>query len=321
MQKMIFAIMLLLAACFSKTEKKVPAINNTAEKIHEPKYVWKKVLDSGSWKKSYNFQLFNIRDTLWIFHHDGNWYSADGKEWKKSSLPNTIHNLAFLDYVRFNNSIYGLGHFEGNIETYAFKPAIYQTTDMKRWNTIAANSNLPERFFYYPFVFNNKIWIIGGQDKTTTFSDILSSEDGITWKKEKDNLPFGECIQSQVVMLNRKLFLLNNDVWSSTDALNWQKETDEIVKGESIFGYAAIVFDNKIWLLGCNRNGKFMSEVLVSSDGKTWEAQHAPWSPRGGITAAVFKNKIYMTGGKYGGLPDKPEFVYSNDLWTLEKID
>jgi hypothetical protein len=26
-----------------------------------------------------------------------------------------------------------------------------------------------------------------------------------------------------------------------------------------------------------------------------------------------------MTGGKYGGTPDRPEFIYSNDVWTLEK--
>jgi hypothetical protein len=26
-----------------------------------------------------------------------------------------------------------------------------------------------------------------------------------------------------------------------------------------------------------------------------------------------------MTGGKYGGTPNQPEFIYSNDVWTLEK--
>jgi len=26
-----------------------------------------------------------------------------------------------------------------------------------------------------------------------------------------------------------------------------------------------------------------------------------------------------MTGGKYGGTPDQPDFRYSNDVWTLER--
>lgn len=96
-----------------------------------------------------------------------------------------------------------------------------------------------------------------------------------------DNLPFGKRDDSQFAILNNKVYLLNNDVWSSADAIHWIKETNEIVSGENIFGYAAVVYDNKIWLLGCNRKGKFKSEILVSSDGKTWAAQNAPWSPRG----------------------------------------
>jgi hypothetical protein len=40
---------------------------------------------------------------------------------------------------------------------------------------------------------------------------------------------------------------------------------------------------------------------------------------RGGIAATVHNNKIYMTGGKYGGTPNHPDFRYDNDVWTLEK--
>jgi hypothetical protein len=95
--------------------------------------------------------------------------------------------------------------------------------------------------------------------------------------------------------------------------------TKEIIKGQEIMGYSAAVLDNKIWLLGCNRNGKFSSQVLVSADGKNWQGEDAPWTARGGIASAIFKGKVYMTGGKYGGTPDAPDFRYSNDVWTLGK--
>jgi len=101
--------------------------------------------------------------------------------------------------------------------------------------------------------------------------------------------------------------------------LNWERISQEIVPGEQIFGYSAQVFDNKIWLLGCNRNGQFSSQVLYSEDGKTWKKQEAPWLPRGGIAATVHQNRIFMTGGKYGGTPNHPDFRYDNDLWLLEK--
>ena len=313
--------MLLLFFCLGSCGQQQPQkdqINKIEEqRINAGRYTWTKLLDSAAWRKSYNFQMFSVNDTLWTFHPEGNWFSLDGITWEKSPLPNAINNLAFLDYVHFNHSILGLGHFEGNIEQFTFRPDIHITTDMKKWTTISGASNLPSRFFYHPFIFNNKIWIIGGEDKNGLYSDIWNSSDGIIWNRQKENLPFGKRSGSQVIALNKTLYLLDNDVWSSTDGLNWKKETDEIVKGEKIFGYTALVYDQKIWLLGCNRNGQFTSQVLYSADGKNWQGLDAPWSPRGGIAATVHQGKIYMTGGKYGGTPDHPDFRYSNDVWTL----
>jgi hypothetical protein len=56
---------------------------------------------------------------------------------------------------------------------------------------------------------------------------------------------------------------------------------------KGVFGYVPLVLDDKIWLLGCNRNGQFTSQVLMSEDGKRWAGMSAPWSPRGGIAATV----------------------------------
>jgi len=316
MKKSVFIFLIFFMSCSNQTDK--AKINSTALNA-DTAYVWTKLLDSADWKKSYNFQLFSIRDTLWTFHPDGNWFSTNGTSWAKSKLSNPINNLAFLDYVLFKDAVLGLGHFEGNIEQFNFRPEIYKTTDFKNWITLSGQSNLPKRFFYHPFVFDDKIWIIGGEDKNSKFSDIWNSPDGINWIKQKDNLPFGKRSGSQVVLLNNLLFLLDNDVWSSADGLTWQQETKEIVKDVQIFGYSAQVFDNKIWLLGCNRNGQFSNQVLFSPDGKNWQTQQAPWLPRGGIAATVYKNKIVMTGGKYGGTPNHPDFRYDNDVWILEK--
>lgn len=315
--RIYFILILTIIACSCQPSK--TGQENISSVKTEPEYVWTKVLDSADWKKSYNFQMFSVHDTLWTFHSDGNWYSTDGLTWAKSPLPNSINNLAFLDYIKFNDAIFGLGYFEGNIERFTLKSEIYRTKDFKKWETLSRESNIPKRFFYHPFVFNNKIWLIGGEDKARQYSDIWNSNDGIVWTKQKDNLNFGKRSGSQIVSLKNKLYLLDNDVWSSTDGLNWELVTNEIVQGEQIFGYAAIVFDERIWLLGCNRNGQFSSQVLVSEDGKKWAGQNAPWTPRGGIAATVYKGKIFMTGGKYGGTPDQPDFRYSNDVWTLER--
>ena len=308
---------LIFVSCFSRTKNEKAV--ETAPANNPVGYQWTKLLDSAEWPKSYNFQMLSLRDTIWTMHSAGNWFSADGIHWNKSSLPNSINNLAFLDYVIFKDAVYGLGYFDGNIETFTYKPTIFRSTNMKSWEKLKEQSNLPGRFFYHPFVFDGKIWIIGGEDKDRKYDDIWNSSDGMNWVRVKGNLPFGARSNSQIVQFNNRLYLLNNDVWSSADGLTWMKECDEIVKGQPIFGYAALVFDQKIFLLGCNRNGQFTSQVLYSEDGKQWKEMDAPWSPRGGIAATVFRDRVYMTGGKYGGTRDMPEFRYSNDVWSLVK--
>lgn len=313
----------IIISCNGQLKAGTAALSNPSVEMPSPGYKWIELTEEAPFPKSYNFRLFTIHDTLWAFHPAGNWFSINGEEWTKSKLTNSINNLAFLDYVVFNNAVLGLGHFEGNIENYKLTSEIYRTTDLKTWTVIAKESNLPKRFFYHPFILNNKIWIIGGNDGNDSFADIWNSEDGVNWVKKADNMPFGKRDGSQFVVLRNKIYMINNDVWSSEDGLNWIEETKELVKDETIFGSAAVVFDNKIWLLGCNRNGKFKSEILVSDDGKKWTAQRAPWSPRGGIAACIFKDKIFMTGGKYGGpgIAGQTEFVYSNDVWSLEKTN
>jgi hypothetical protein len=311
----------VIVSCNGQSKSGIADSEQLLKEIVTSGYKWTEHTGNAPFPKSYNFQLFSIRDTLWAFHPSGNWFSADGKDWTKSKLGNSINNLAFLDYIVFKDAVYGLGHFEGNIEKFSLSSEIYRTNDLKNWTVLSKESNLPKRFFYHPFVFNNKIWIIGGSDGINDFADIWNSEDGINWEKAADNLAFGKRAGSQFVIFNYKILMLNNDVWSSADGINWKQETKEIVKGENIFGYAAIVYDNQIWLLGCNRNGLFKNEILTNADGKTWTAQRAPWSPRGGIAVCVYNDKIFMTGGKYGGTPDKPEFVYSNDVWSLEKTN
>ena len=311
--KIILLIALSIAAFFI-SENHQP-VKNT---FGSTQYEWRKMTDAADFSKSYNFQMFSIGDKVWAFHPDGNWFSTDGKKWTKSPLNNAINNLAFLDYVQFNDAVLGLGYFKGNIEKYTLTTPIHKTTDYKTWQEVAKTSNLPKRFFYHPVIFKGKIWIIGGNDGQKKYSDIWNSTDGISWQKVADNMPFGGVDNCQFVVFKNKIFMLGNDVWSSKDAIHWQQETKQITNAE-IFGYTALVFDNKIWLLGCTRNRQFTSQVLVSEDGKTWTGQNAPWSPRGGVAACVHNGKIYMTGGKYGGFPDKPEFIYSNDVWVLEK--
>lgn len=275
--------------------------------------------ESAPYSKSYNYQLFADNQRILAFHPSGVWASTDGRNWQKTSLPNIVKNQAFLDYVRFNGYVYGLGTFEGNIERHTQTSQIARTSDFKTWEIVARESNLPKRFFYHPFVFQNKLWIIGGSNGTSQFDDAWISSDAVHWTKVAENLPFGKRSGNRFVVLKENLYMLDHDAWVSSDGIQWTLLTAQIA--EDIFGYSVEVWHDKIWLIGCSRSGRFQSEVLCSTDGTTWIAQRAPWSPRGAAATCVFQDQIIMTGGKYGGagISGQPEFVYSNDVWSLRR--
>lgn len=107
--------------------------------------------------------MFADGEYIRVFHPSGVWESSDGKSWRQTSLTNIVKNQAFLDYVVFKGAVYALGTFEGNIGRFTQTSQIARTTDFRTWEILAAESNLPERFFYHPFVFQDKIWIIGGE--------------------------------------------------------------------------------------------------------------------------------------------------------------
>jgi len=283
-------------------------------------YVWSQLTTNAGFPESYNFQLFADDHRLWAFHSSGIWVSTNGRTWQKTQLANIVKNQAFLDYLWFNGSVYALGTFEGNIERFTQTGQIARTSDFKNWEILARDSNLPRRFFYHPFVFQNKFWIIGGEDAHRKYGDAWVSRDAVHWTKVADSLPFGDRAGQRFVIFKEQLIMLAHDVWISSDGLEWTLLTPKITEGD-IFGYSVEVFDDMIWLIGCNRSGQFRSEVLYSTDGITWKAERAPWSPRGGVATCIFNNQIIMTGGKYGGpgIAGQTEFVYNNDVWALKR--
>jgi hypothetical protein len=76
--------------------------------------------------------------------------------------------------------------------------------------------------------------------------------------------------------------------------------------------HTSVVFDNKMWVMGGNRNPPFqyLNDVWYSTDGVNWTqaTTNAGWSARDGHTSVVFDNKMWVIGGSSAG-------GYRNDVW------
>ena len=89
----------------------------------------------------------------------------------------------------------------------------------------------------------------------------------------------------------------------------WAQEPDAGWSGRS--GHQAVVFQNKLWVMGGNSiDGGYRNDVWSSVDGTTWvlETAGAGWSGRFSHQAVAFDNKLWVMGGSDGSL--------RNDVWS-----
>jgi len=297
-------------------------------------YVWNEVTSNAAFPQGYNYPVFVMNGEM-LALNKGGWISKDGKNWTKTNLPESGLNSGYQEYVQFKNAIYALGTMQGNYTNMQLSSKIVRTKDFKTWETLAEKSELPARVFYGATVFRDKIWLVGGYDGVNYFNDIWNSEDGVKWKRVVEKAAWSPRLVGTIVRFKNRLWLFgggvidgekennpnsNKEVWSSEDGINWTQEMKTNTEKNWGWGATPVVFDGKLWLVGANRDGNFASAVLVSDDGITWQAQSAPWSPRGAVAVWVFNDKLFMTGGKFSYQKNgEPVFVYSNDVWAMSK--
>jgi hypothetical protein len=309
----------------------VSACTKSAAKSSD--YVWQNVTNAAQFPQGYNYPVFVMNDGNLLALNNGGWLSKDGKSWTKTNLPESGLNSAYQKFVQFNGAIYALGAMQGNYLNFTISTKILRTKDGKTWETVAEKSNLPNRVFYGAVVFKDKIWLVGGFDGKKYHNDIWNSSDGVNWTRAAEKTNWSPRNISKIIVFKDKIFIIgggvidgektNNpnsesEIWTSSDGANWTKSENNAT--DKIAG-TPVVFDDKLWLVGANRNdGNFANAVLCSDDGTNWRELSAPWSPRGAVAVWVFGDKLFMTGGKYSFTENgEIKFVYSNDIWAMEK--
>jgi hypothetical protein len=187
-------------------------------------------------------------------------------------------------------------------------------------------------------VFNNKMWIVGGDKNTGHYqNNVWSSADGVNWELVTDNVPWANRATQYVLTFNDRLWLMGgqkifesstpvvafNDVWSSWDGANWQQETPNAAWSPRGLIMGSVEFQGRVWVIGGGQYDvrTFNNDVWSSADGVHWTLvlAQAPWSPRQFHNITVFDNKIWVLAGgdaqNQGGVND---IWYSTDgvQWT-----
>ncbi len=179
-------------------------------------------------------------------------------------------------------------------------------------NPVVASTNFSPRIDHGSTVFDNKLWVIGGveDNPTAVKNDAWYSNNGLDWNEATLTYGFTEVWGHELLVFDNKMWIIagskffvfsnesKSEVWYTSDGANWLPATLD-VEFKARVNHAAVVFDNKMWLIGGSALGKF-NDVWYSTNGAVWTeaTSSAGFSKRWGHSAVVFEEKIWVIGGQ-----------------------
>ena len=218
---------------------------------------------------------------------------------------------------------------------------IWNTLNGSAWSLVADPSNVPARTTFSTVVMPDpnaggtlKMWVIGGYQGASTFDDVWSSPNGITWTEMTSAMGIGgPHFHTSVVMTDPadgvlKMWVIggqlgtaidySNQVWCSPDGVHWTQKT-EVTSFPGRTGHSSVVMTDpadgvtKMWVIGGQGTptGLF-NDVWCSPDGVNWteKTSNAAFYPRTGQSSVLCGNDIWVIGG-IGG----PTGIL-NDAWV-----
>jgi len=220
---------------------------------------WTKVLEPTPYD-GYS-EMVVYQDRLWAIKGSV-WCSEDGLNWNRVLEKTPFGVCGYGECVVFAGKLWHLGSGHG----------VYWTTDGVNWTHALAEAPYGTRSAAAVGVYKDRLWVMGGwigkpndppekhYPKATSFNDVWSSPDGVTWTRVLEHAPWAE----------RQWFV------------------SEVFAGKLwvIGGFS-------------NRESKNFAECWYTEDGQNW-VRFAPephWSARHEPTTYVFQDALWVVAG------------------------
>jgi leucine-zipper-like transcriptional regulator 1 len=202
---------------------------------------------------------------------------------------------------------------------------ITDTTPGRKWIQTTSNGPFQTVGGFSSAEYKGEYWVVGGGDDEDTAGDVWHTSDGITWNHSSTPATVPSRWQASSAVFNGVLWViggqtpssnsLRNDVWYSNDGLTWS-EVRTAAEFAPRFGHSTVVFNDKIWVIGGNLgtgSDFFTNDIWNSDNGIYWQQVNpdAEFSPRAGQSSFVYRNKIWVIGGK-------DSTGYLNDVWNSD---
>lgn len=145
----------------------------------------------------------------------------------------------------------------GGYTNSGFKGDVWYSSNGIQW-TEATSSAWPARAGLAAVAFDEKIWVMGGQDVNyNTYNDVWYSTDGVNWTQATASAPWNTRSSLSCVVYNNEMWITGgrnsstvfNDVWHSSDGVNWTQQTASAA-WDSRSSHTSLVYNGFLWIMG-----------------------------------------------------------------------
>ncbi len=222
---------------------------------------------------SYSAHLTEFKGQLWGHSDEYNGcisYSTDVYTWQRVLCISDIIETPRGDFVdlldtqliSFNNKLWLIGTRYGsgyrNME-------IWSSIDGATWTKNSTTPPISPRSSYGLTVHNNKLWIIGNNQRYFKTRDVWSSVDGENWMQVTPDAGFESKIHSALSHNGKLWVFCENNAWTSDHGENWTKVADiSHLEVDINFHSQFASHDGLLWYI---KNG----QIWKSDDGIDWK--------------------------------------------------
>lgn len=194
---------------------------------------------------------------------------------------------------------------------------VWHSADGIHW--ICATPTAPWEFSDLPVTlsFQNKLWMMGGRKLpgAENSNAVWSSPDGKKWTCDSKAAGWCQRVSAAHVTFKDRMWVLggtenfyedsertlHNDVWCTPNGRDWTCVIEH-APWSARAHHQAIVFNNKIWVIGGGRRFPELhtcNDVWCSDDGEHWiqVTPAAEWGPRIWHSVAVYRGHLWIIAG------------------------
>jgi peptidoglycan hydrolase-like protein with peptidoglycan-binding domain len=187
-------------------------------------------IQDAPWYARYSFTSLSFNNKLWVIGginpstpasysgYGDVWSSPDGVTWTQTTSSAPALRSQHTSVV-FNDKMWIIGgQTTGFCTSCIAYNDVWSSSDGITWTQVTSNAQWSGRRSLSSVVFNNKIWVIAGENNSSYLQDVWSSPDGITWTQATSSPIWSPRLATAVVVTPQTFGVLPDIAFSS---LKW----------------------------------------------------------------------------------------------------